>query len=62
VRFLFGSLILHQKGMGFLIFWEISESCLLKVLKKTVILDKSTETQDKYGLTNGKEFAILVRK
>ena len=30
VEFCYGDLILHQKGIGFLIFWAFFESCLLE--------------------------------
>ena len=46
VRFLFGSLILHQKGTGFLIFWAFFESCGESDATDLSGGDNSAETQE----------------
>ena len=49
---MFGSLILHQKGIGFLIFWSFLESCLWQHMKKYAAVDKTAETQVTYDFTH----------
>ena len=53
VRFLFGSLILHQKGTGFLIFWAFFESCGKSDVTDLSGGDNSAETQAELKLIDG---------
>ena len=59
VRFLFGSLILHQKGTGFLIFWAFFESCGESDATDLSGGDNSAETQGDLRLCRERKSSIL---
>ena len=56
---LFGSLILHQKGMRFLIFWAFFESCLWQHMEKYAAVDKTAETQGVFPIEILKIYVII---
>ena len=60
VRFLFGSLILHQKGTGFLIFWAFFESCGESDATDLSGGDNSAETQVFLFFTDSEKSDKLV--
>ena len=56
VRFLFGSLILHQNERRFLIFLDILETCSQQHIENNVVVDKNG------GNSKNKLFVDKVRK
>ena len=58
MRFYCGDLILHQKGIGFLMLWTFFESWLYVSSQKQCSVDKTTETQGTYGYCFLWEFPV----